>query len=144
LLAIPNDTTLLCQIHEDLKDLLIIGNQSQIKSHGQIQDFCSDHAKFEFQNGLLYRDGLLYVSNGLAQFQILQLKHDTLVVGHFGFNKTMELMSRNYWWPQLWKYVKDFIRSCDVYVQIKNSCHHLHGFFRSLHTCGLQFPWISL
>ncbi len=28
--------------------------------------------------------------------------------------------------------MKDFIGSCDVYVQIKNSCHHLHGFFQPL------------
>jgi hypothetical protein len=61
-------------------------------SHHQVQDFSSDHVKFEFQDGLLYCDGFLYVHDGLAQLQFLQARHDALVVGHFGFNKTMELM----------------------------------------------------
>jgi hypothetical protein len=41
-------------------------------------------------------------------------------------------MFQDYWWPQFWKYVKDFIGSCDVYVQAKNPCHHFHGFFQPL------------
>jgi hypothetical protein len=49
-----------------------------------------------------------------------------LVICHFGFNKTMELVFQNYWWPQLWKYVKEFVKSCDVCVHVKNfhCCHH--------------------
>jgi len=59
--------------------------------------FSNDHAKFEFQKGLLYHDGLLYVFD--AWFQVLQIRHDALDVNHFGFNRTMELISQNYWWP---------------------------------------------
>jgi hypothetical protein len=47
----------------------------------------------------MYHDKLLYVPESLAQLQIFQAKHDTLVAGHFGFNKTMELMSHGYWLP---------------------------------------------
>jgi hypothetical protein len=47
-------------------DLLTIDIQGQLKIHHQILDFSSDHVKFEFQNGLLDRDGLLYVLNGPA------------------------------------------------------------------------------
>jgi hypothetical protein len=61
-------------------------------SHHQIQDFSNDHAKFEFQDGLFYHDGLLYVLDDFMRFQILQAKHDALVASHFGFNKAMELM----------------------------------------------------
>jgi hypothetical protein len=62
-------------------------------NHHQIQEFSSDHVKFEFQGGLLYHDGLLYVPNGLVRLQDLQVKHDALAISHFGFNKTMELVS---------------------------------------------------
>ncbi len=61
-------------------------------SHHQIQDFFSDHAKFEFQNGLFYSDDLLYVLDGFVRFQVLQARHDALATSHFGFNKAMELM----------------------------------------------------
>jgi hypothetical protein len=59
--------TFFCEICEDLEDLFVIGIQSQLRSHHQVQDFSSDHAKFKVQNGLLYCDGLLYVLDGLAQ-----------------------------------------------------------------------------
>jgi hypothetical protein len=55
IIMIPNDTTFLCQIHEDLnKNVFIIGIQGQLRNHHQDQDFSNDHVKFEFQNGLLY------------------------------------------------------------------------------------------
>jgi hypothetical protein len=47
--------------------------------------------------------------------------------GHFGFNKTMELMSQHYWWPQFWKYVKEFVGSCDGCAPVKNFCYCPHG-----------------
>jgi hypothetical protein len=46
------------------KNVLFINIQGQLKSHGHIQDFSNDHAKFEFGDGLLYRDGFLYVHDG--------------------------------------------------------------------------------
>jgi hypothetical protein len=44
----------------------------------------------------------------------------------------MKLMSQDYWWPQLWKYLKEFIRSCDVCVQAKNLHYCLHGLLEPL------------
>jgi hypothetical protein len=88
-LVIPNDTTFLCQVHENLKNPLAISIQGQLRNHHQVQDSFNDHAKFKFQNGLLYHDGL-------AWLQVFQAKHDALVVGHFGFNKIMELMFQDY------------------------------------------------
>jgi hypothetical protein len=44
----------------------------------------------------------------------------------------MELVFQNYWWPQLWKYVKEFVGSYDVCVQAKNPCHHLHNLLQPL------------
>jgi hypothetical protein len=70
-----------------------IGIQGQLRSHCQIQKKSTDHANFEFQNGLLYCDGLLYVLSGLVWLQILQARHDIVGANHFGFNKTMEFMS---------------------------------------------------
>jgi hypothetical protein len=61
-LVILDDTTLLCQICEDLKDPVAIGIQGQLKSHHQVWDFPSDHVEFEFQNGVLYCDGFFICS----------------------------------------------------------------------------------
>jgi hypothetical protein len=86
-------TTFLCPIHEDLKkDLFTIDIQGQLRSHHQVQIFSNDHVKFELQDGLFYCDGLLYVFYDHMRLQVLQVRHHALVVSHFGFNKTMELM----------------------------------------------------
>jgi hypothetical protein len=61
-LITPNDKTFLHQIQKDLeKDYFVVDIQNQLRNQHQIQDFFNDLAKFEFQDGLFYRDGLLYV-----------------------------------------------------------------------------------
>jgi hypothetical protein len=75
------------------ENALAISIQGQLRNHHQVQDFFSDHVMFKFQDGLFYCDDILYVHDGFTSFQVLQAKHDALVVGHLGFNKTMELMS---------------------------------------------------
>jgi hypothetical protein len=52
--VILDDTTLLCQIHENLKDPLVISIQGQLTNH-QVQYFSNDHVKFEFQDGMLLK-----------------------------------------------------------------------------------------
>jgi hypothetical protein len=54
----------------------------------------------------------------------------------------MELVFWDYLWPQLWKYVKEFVKSCDVCVWAKNLRHHLHGFLQPL--LILASPWSSI
>jgi len=48
--------------------------------------------KLQFKDGLLYYNSLLYVTLGLVQRKIFQLCHDFPVVGHFDFNKIVELI----------------------------------------------------
>ena len=53
-------------------------------------------------DGLLHFCGKIYVPDGkdLCQW-IMSQHHDTRVVGHAGRWKTLELVSWNYWWPQM-------------------------------------------
>ncbi len=95
----------------------------------QIQDFSSDRANSNFE--MVYNIVMVFC-DGLARFQVLQAKHDALITGYFGFNKTMELVSRYYWWPQLWKYMKEFVGSCAVCAQAKNPCHRPHELLQPL------------
>jgi hypothetical protein len=92
--VIPDDKTFFHQICEDLKkDHVIVDIQNQLRNQHQILNLSNNNAKFKFQDGLLYRDGLWYVLDGPIQLQVLQVKHDVLVISHFGFDKTMELVS---------------------------------------------------
>ena len=80
-------------------------------------------ARFTIQDNLLFRDNLLYVPEGSCRMRVLHECHDDPLVGHFGVAKTLELISQGYWWPQPWKLVKEFVKSCDSCARSKASHH---------------------
>ena len=45
--------------------------------------------------------------------QIVQNHHDSTVAGHPGRWKILELVSRNYWWPGIIRYVAKYVKGCD-------------------------------
>ncbi len=51
---------------------------------------------FEFKDDILYYQGLLYILDGLAHLQILQVQLDFIVTKRIGFNKTLELIYCDY------------------------------------------------
>ena len=71
------------------------------RSHeGEMPQYDID-PRFMFKNGLLYYQRLLYVSKGPCRLQVLQSRYNFLSAGHFGLNKTMELISKEFRWPQM-------------------------------------------
>jgi hypothetical protein len=73
-----------------------------------------DCRQFSWRDGLLFRNKHLYVPDGPARLQVLQHCHDMPMAGHFGVHKTLELVTRNYWWPQLRTFIEDYVRTCDI------------------------------
>ena len=53
--------------------------------------------KFKVGGDLLYFEERLFIPKGPTQLRVLQSRHDFLAVGHFGYNKTLELLSRDFW-----------------------------------------------
>ena len=45
--------------------------------------------------------------------------HDDPLVGHFGIDKTRELIGRKYYWPSLRRDVESYVRGCDVCLALK-------------------------
>jgi transposase InsO family protein len=45
---------------------------------------------------------------------IIEQHHDTRIAGHAGRFKTLELVSRNYWWPQMSRYISIYVKTCDL------------------------------
>ena len=88
--------------------------------------------KFKVEGDLLYFKERLYKPEGPTRLRVLQSRHDFPAAGHFGYNKTLELISRDFWWPQMWKDVKEFVLSCDICSRSKNPRHHLYGLLQPL------------
>lgn len=98
--------------------------------------------KFKVEEGLLYFEERLYIPGGPTRLRVLQARHDFPAAGHFGFNKTLELISRDFWWPKMWKDVKEFVLSCDICSRSKNPRHRPYGLLQPLPIpCR---PWSSV
>jgi hypothetical protein len=98
--------------------------------------------RFQFIDGLLYYQGLLISPDGPCRLRVFQSHHDFPAVGHFGFNKTMELILRDFWWPQIWKTVKDYVTTYDICSRSKIPRHRLFGLLRLLPIP--KKPWSSI
>ena len=66
-------------------------------------------AEWSEDEGLLQFRGKIYIPWNLdLQRRVVSLCHDTKVTGHPGCWKTLELVSRNYWWPQMSRYISTY------------------------------------
>ena len=69
--------------------------------------------KFKIRNNNLYYEDRLFIPSNL-RVKILQEHHDIPLAGHFGFDKTYEALTRNFYWPKMFTSTKSFIASCDT------------------------------
>jgi len=70
--------------------------------------------------GLLRFRGKIYVpQNADLRRQVVSLYYDTKVAGHPRCWKTLELVSRDYWWPQMSRYIGQYISTCNLCLRMK-------------------------
>jgi hypothetical protein len=95
----------------------------------------------ELQDGLLYRKGLLWVPEN-ARNVILHTEHNSPVAGHFGQDKTIELIRWNFWWPKMDQEIIEYVRSCLECQKDKATRHKPYGLLSPLE---LPYaPWTSI
>jgi len=67
------------------------------------------------------KEGRVYVpKDEKLRVEIIQLHYDMLIVGYGRQWKTMELVTRNYWWPGVTKEMKQYVEGCDQCQRMKN------------------------
>jgi hypothetical protein len=67
--------------------------------------------------------GKIYVPNDRdLRRHIIEQHHNTRIAAHAGRFKTLELVSRNYWWPQMSRYISIYVKHCDLCNWTKVQC----------------------
>ena len=82
-------------------------------------------------DGVLHREGLPYLPE-IIRTEIISRHHDDPLAGHFGVEKTRELVVRKYYWPTLRADIEAYVKGCDVCIASKTVRHKSYGDLQSL------------
>ena len=70
--------------------------------------------EWQIEDDLVLKEGKVYIlRDEKLRLEIIWLHHDIPIAGHGGQWKTVELVTRNYWWPEVTKEVKRYVEGCD-------------------------------
>ncbi|KAF1322519.1 reverse transcriptase, partial [Globisporangium splendens] len=84
--------------------------------------------RFRVHNGLLYyavEDGdtarVVVPNDEGLRHRLLYEYHDSPSGGHLGREKTFLSLSRDYYWPHMYKWVRKYVRTCEICQRVKPS-----------------------
>ena len=86
---------------------------------------------YEEVDGVLHHQGLPFVPEAIRT-ELISRHHDDPLAGHFGIDKTRELIGRKYYWPSLRRDVESYVRGCDVCLASKAVRHKPYDDLQSL------------
>jgi len=84
--------------------------------------------EWRIEGDLVIKEGKIYVPKDTElRMEVIWLHHDVLAAGHGGRWKTVELVTRNYWWPGVTRDVGRYVEGCDGCQKMKNRTEELAG-----------------
>lgn len=104
----------------------------------QVQDYSID----EDSRLLLWKEKIVIPDQDQLKIDILQQRHDSPLAGHPGQEKTIKLVGRDYYWPNMAKFIRDYVNSCFQCCKNKNRHHKKYGQLQPLPIP--DGPWTSL
>ena len=85
-------------------------------------------SEWQIERELVLKEGKVYVlKEEELRAEIIWWHHDVPVAGHRRRWKTVELVTRNYWWPGVMRDVGKYIEGCDLCQRMKNITEELVG-----------------
>lgn len=85
------------------------------------------------QGGYKWYQGRLYIPNyEQLKLRLMQSHHDAPSAGHPGRAKTLELLTRKFHWPRMYKDVDRYVRNCHTCQRSRTARHAPYGILRPL------------
>ncbi|MBW0577062.1 hypothetical protein O181_116777 [Austropuccinia psidii MF-1] len=81
---------------------------------------------------LLFKDWVVIPNDPTVQLSILQNRHDFPLAGHPGQQKTLKIVKRDFHWPGMTQFIKDYGSSCQQCSKNKNIDHKRFGLLKTL------------
>jgi transposase InsO family protein len=97
---------------------------------------------FTITDELLCWNNRIYVPEGLRQ-RVIQSEHDSKVAGHFGRERTLELLTRNFYWTNMERDVRKYCNECDNCQRTKAPRQAKHGLLHPLELACKPWTHIS-
>jgi hypothetical protein len=137
------DTELLQEIRTKTNKDKEVTNIRTKRANGITRDGKIALGLCEEKDGLLTYDGLIWIpEDDELRLRILRDNHDAKSAGHPGRARTLELVSRTFYWPQQRKYVNRYVDHCDTCRRIKPIRHAPFGLLKPL--APPHRPWDSI
>src|SRR6202163_1415711 len=95
------------------------------------------------KEGILCWKERLYVPDGFRK-EVLHQEHDSRIAGHFGRERTLELITRNFYWSKLEDDVREYCNKCDSCQRTKTPRHAKHGLLHPLELPSSPWTYISV
>ena len=84
--------------------------------------------EWKIEEDLVLKERKMYIlKEEELRAEIIQLHHDVPAVGHGGRWKTVELVTRNYWWPGVMRDIGKYVEGYDLCQRMKNRMEELAG-----------------
>jgi len=91
----------------------------------------------------MYKEEKMYIpKNEALRAEIIRLHYNMPVGGHGGQWKTVELVTRNFWWPGVMKEVKQYVEGCDACQCNKNHTEQPAG--KLMPNSIPEKPWMHI
>ena len=79
-------------------------------------------------DSIMYKEGKVYIpKDNKLRVEIIRLYHDMPIGEHGGQQKTVELVTQNFWQLGVTKEVKQYVEGCNACQQNKNCIEQLAG-----------------
>ena len=84
--------------------------------------------EWKIEEELVLKEGKVYIpKDEELRAEVIWLHHNVPVAGHRERWKMVELVIRNYWWPEVTRDVGKYVEECDLCQRMKNRTEEVAG-----------------